>query len=296
MLQNPKRSSPRSRIAATAVVVLAIGAIVPFRLVARPATQASDAAGPVIAAQSATAESALPIDQSKPPTPPRPPVRVDEAVEHPDDMRFVLFFDNQRTTMSGRSGDVARARRLRTSMEPLLWFIQDNREYVVRSQAVLAEIESIWDQVGRVGQEQGVIGAKQGMIGARQGEIGAKQAAIGAEQASIGARQARVGEQQATLAIRDMRAKTESERESIDRERRSLDNEMRALDAKMAQLNDRMHEFEKPMNELSEEMEGLGRQMEKLGRQMEDASRKAEADMRALLRRAVESGAAQPVR
>jgi len=43
-------------------------------------------------------------------------------------------------------------------------------------------------------------------------------------------------------------------------------------------------------------MDVLGREMDALGRKMEAASRKAHDDMRALLDRALATGAAQPVR
>ena len=50
------------------------------------------------------------------------------------------------------------------------------------------------------------------------------------------------------------------------------------------------------MKELGERMEVLGREMEALGRKMEVASHKAEGELRGLLRRAVSSGTARPVK
>jgi hypothetical protein len=43
-------------------------------------------------------------------------------------------------------------------------------------------------------------------------------------------------------------------------------------------------------------MDALGRQMDALGRKMDEAQHKAEAEMGALIERAIASGAARPVR
>jgi beta-lactamase regulating signal transducer with metallopeptidase domain len=299
MLQRPSRPPVVARAAAAAVLLLASTALIPFRLAARDAAMVPDRAptvgaqpartGPHLRAFDLRAELLRWLGRS--PTAPQqtqPPVRDRE-------IRFVYLHDDQ-TTTSASSDDVRRARRLRTGGEDLLWFATAGKEYVVRDAGVLKEISRIWDPVSMIGDEQSKIGLQQSKIGARQSEIGQRQAGVGAEQASIGQRQAEIGARQAALGARHAGRPTDTERAEIDRQMRSLDDDMRKLDREMDALNDKMRAFDAPMRDLNDDMEALGRQMNALGRKMDEAERKARADMRALLDRAIASGAAQIVR
>ena len=49
-----------------------------------------------------------------------------------DEVRFVFLSDETTTMSSGNRGDVERARSLRSGGEPILWFMRDGKEYVVR--------------------------------------------------------------------------------------------------------------------------------------------------------------------
>lgn len=274
MLHRPVTPSTPTRLMTGAAVAAALIAIVPMQLTARPAAGPPAAAGPI---ESAAAVAA-------------------QARRDDDNLRYVFFVDDGHTTMSGRSGDMERARRHRRDGEPLLWFIRDGDEYIVRDAALLAEVRRIWTEVGRIGAEQGAIGAKQGALGARQGEIGAKQGLLGAEQGIIGAKQGTLGARQAALSAREAGGLSAEQRAAIERERQAIEQDMRALDAEMRALDAKMRELERPMRDLGDDMEALGREMEQLGTKMEEASRKAGAEMRELLDTAIRSGAAQRVR
>jgi bla regulator protein blaR1 len=306
MLQQPSRPRTMLRATAVAVVALAIVSLVPFRLVAREAAMVPATSSPIAqelhdaslqhaGAVRAFLETGLraildrragrtPLEPAQSRTPPRD-----------REIRFVYMTDDT-TTMSGSSGDVARARRLRAGSEDLLWFAVNGKEYVIRDGNVLREISAIWQPVRIIGDEQSEIGARQSEIGTRQSEIGTRQASIGAEQAKIGARQAEIGARQAALAARQAARPTDAERTEIERQWKTLDNDMRALDGLMRELNEKMRALDTPMADLGQDMEALGREMNALGRKMEDAQSKAEADMRALVERAIASGAAQIVR
>lgn len=212
-----------------------------------------------------------------------------------DELPFVYFRDDRSTTMSGSDGDVARARRYRRSGEPLLWFRRDGQEYVVRDPRVLREVDDLWEPVNRIGAEQGRVGAEQGALGAEQGKYGVKQGEIGARQGRIGARQGVIGARLGVLAAREAIGVSASERRAIERERVALDRDMRQLDREMAALDQDIHEHDPPMRELGEDMAVLGRRMEALGARMDAASRRANAGMRALVDRAITSGAARAV-
>jgi bla regulator protein blaR1 len=297
MLDSPSPRSTGSRAVAAIVIGAAVLAIAPLRMAARPA------------AVDLTIDSAVqppPADLHgvglEPVTPPilpgTPPERapVDGAAQKEHDLNYVLFIDGDRTTMSGSTRDIATARRYRRTGEPILWFRHGGREYVVRDQRILDQVTALWKPVNELGGKQGELGGRQGELGAKQGEIGARQGELGAEQGALGARQGALGARQGAMAAWDRRPQTEADRRAFDEERRQIDLEMRALDAQMRALDAKMREVEKPMQDLGRQMAVLGKEMEVLGRQMEEEARKAETGMRALLDRAVSTGAAEAVK
>jgi bla regulator protein blaR1 len=307
MLQQP--STPRTLLRAimAGMVAVAIISLVPFRLVAREAAMVPGRSSPTaltlhdVSPQLDAGGLRAFLEINLRPflqrwagwTPLDPAQSRTPSSER--DIRFV-YMSGDTTTMSGSSDDVARARRLRAASEDLLWFAMNGKEYVTRDADVLREMSAIWGAVRDVGEEQSQVGARQSEIGARQSEVGSRQASIGAEQANIGARQAEIGARQAALAAREAARPTDAERTEIERQWKTLDNDMRALDRQMRELNEKMRALEVPMGDLERDMNARGREMDALGRKMEDAQRKAQADMRALIERAIASGAAQPVR
>jgi hypothetical protein len=278
MLRRPQSPSLSVRLFTAGAIVAAVAGLAPLQLTARPAA----------------ATEAMVLAAVRPTMPASPPVA--QGKQDRESLRYVLFISDEHTTMSGRSGDIERARRHRQPGEAMLWFLRGGTEYVLRDPEVLAALQAIWEPVGQIGAEQGQVGAKQGQIGAKQGEIGAKQGTIGAEQGSVGAKQGEIGARQAALSVRRLRQATPDERAEIERERRTLDAEMLKLELEMQALNQQMRKLEEPMRDLGQDMEGLGREMEVLGRKMEEASRKAKAEMQVLIDKAIRSGAAQRVK
>jgi hypothetical protein len=285
MLNQPNRPSMTARIVVAAVLAAALVAIAPLKLVARPSAAAA------VPSVSFPMPGAMPVPASAAPD-------VQSAERKPREaphLTFVFFLDDDQTTMSGSTNDIARARRFRSGGGQLLWFRQDGREYVIRDADVLREVQAIWEPVNQLGEEQGKLGTKQGELGTRQGEIGTKQGELGTEQGRLGTRQGVLGTRQGTLAGREAAGLSRAERADIEREHQAIDREMRDLDQQMRALTDKMREFDKPMRNLGDEMEVLGRQMAVLGGKMDEASREANAAMRALFERAIASGSAQAV-
>ena len=280
MLRDPSSRSITSRALAPTLAVLAVAAIVPLQLSARP-TVASPMAPAVVTEAAAADEGQRASTETR-----------------EDKLNFVMFFGDNRTTMSGSvPGDINRAKAFKRAGEPMLWFRMSGREYVVRDPEVLRDVEKAWEGPNQIGSEQGDVGARQGRIGAKQGEIGARQGEVGAEQAVIGSKQGTIGERQGRLAARESaRSRTEAQQQEIDRERRSLDDEMKELDREMRKLDDRMRDLDAPMRELDEQMKVLDKEMSGLDRRMEEAMKRTEAMMQDILRRAISSGAAQPVK
>ena len=221
--------SLRTRAIAGAALAAAFLAIAPVKAVARSASAASAVAFTVDAAsfgQRADTDVAplatLPVDaelaqpraaSSSPSMAPVPDTGADAEVEErvADDLEFVYLPDNGTTTMSSRTDDIARARHYQRGDEPLLWFRDGGREYVVRDRGVLREVVDLWDPVIEIGGEQGRIGAQQATIGVRQGardmnqdsalmrELGERMSALGREmeklrtQMEAAHRRARIG-------------------------------------------------------------------------------------------------------
>jgi beta-lactamase regulating signal transducer with metallopeptidase domain len=215
------------------------------------------------------------------------------APQGEQDLNFVLLMDEHNVNMSGSDADVDRARRLQRSGERLLWFRQGGREFVVRDPATLDQIAALWKPVSVIGEAQGEVGGRQGRLGEEQGRIGERQGKIGEEQGRIGARQGVLGEQQGRLAAEEMATRTDGK--AFEERRRQIDMQMRQLDAEMRALDLKMRELEKPMRDLDDQMRVLDKEMQALDGKMRQAVAQAESQMRALLSRAIASGAAEPV-
>jgi bla regulator protein blaR1 len=300
MLDRTSSRSLRGRALAAGAVAAALLAVAPVRAVARSEASAAPAR-PQTAAPAQTPRPASPPAPAAAPAAPAGPERAapgaaKTAEPRQEELQFVLFGEDGNSTMSARSGDVERAARHRRPGEPLLWFRHDGREYVVRDPGVLREVEELWEPVGRIGGEQGRIGGRMGAIGAEQGRIGARHGEIGARQGQIGARMGAIGSRLAVLATREASGVSESERRAIEREREELEAESRRLDREMEAASREMRESDRPVRGRDGEMEALGREMEVLSGQMEAAVERANAGMRTLLRRAIQSGAAVAVR
>jgi bla regulator protein blaR1 len=219
----------------------------------------------------------------------------------PDDtqqLNYILFYDEHRTTMSGDTRDIERAKRFKRPGEAMLWFRRGGNEYVVRDQALLQQIEALWAPVGEIGDRQGALGEKQGELGTKQGELGARQGDFGAEQGRIGALQGELGALQAELATREAgdRNFTAAERRKLETDKASLEKLLRNSDEDMKALDAKMRELDAPMRDLDKQMKVLDEQMQALDKEMNAAVKTAETDMRKLLERAIATGAAEQVR
>jgi bla regulator protein BlaR1 len=296
MLDRTSSLSLRGRVLAAGAVALAILAVVPVRAVARSAAPsrpqaAADAPLPRAASTRAGAPATL-ASLAAAAVERVAPGAAEKRVQFSQDLEFVLLRGDGNVIMSGSSDDVERVRRHRRGNEPLLWFRDGSREYIVRDAGVLREVEALWEPANRIGEEQGRIGEQQGEIGEAQGRIGEQQSEVGERMGAIGERQGAIGLRLGQLATREAAGVSESERRAIEREREELDAQMSALDRQMEALDQEMRQFDDPMRGRSGEMEALGRQMDALGERMDAAVERAESGMRTLIRRAIESGAA----
>src|SRR4030095_190087 len=78
-------------------------------------------------------------------------VKSERRVGNKDSLRFVLLSEDGSRTTSGalESDDVQRAERQRRNGEPLLWFRDGDKEYVIRDPEVLREARALSTDVYR---------------------------------------------------------------------------------------------------------------------------------------------------
>jgi bla regulator protein BlaR1 len=153
MLQDVSARSNRSRVIAFGAVALAVAAMVPMQLAARP--------GPAKAASPANtaAQETSPNEQRRAEPTDSEVAAQAESRTNTRGLTFVMMLEDDQQTSSGSSEDVARAKRHRKNGEPLLWFRYDGREYVVRDPEFLGQARALWASVYSSAGGQDAVGA-----------------------------------------------------------------------------------------------------------------------------------------
>jgi bla regulator protein BlaR1 len=116
-------------------------------------------------------------------------------------------------------------------------------------------------------------------LGEKQAKLGAQQAELGGRQAELGGKQAALGAKQAALAAKEARRGEDAGN----------------LEREMEELNRQQGELGMKQGELGEQQAKLGEKQAELGRQQERLGKEAETKFRALIQDAIRSGAAQEV-
>jgi bla regulator protein blaR1 len=225
MLQDLPPRTDRSRFIAATVVGLALVAIIPLRLGARP-SPAPRLTRTVAHAQSDSVVAA-PIERERVESARARRVSQEPQIEDDGHLRFVLLREDNQTTSSGSRDDERRARRYQRNGEPLLWFYRDGHEYVVRDPEVIRQVSDAWRRVSEsdldhdmsavaqqvadsvlasgigdigalVGEHAGKIGA---LVGEQAGDIAANAAALAGPAAEFGVQMAGIGLEAAAEAL-----------------------------------------------------------------------------------------------
>jgi len=319
MLQDVSPRSTRSRVVAIAVVVLAVAALVPMQLAARPGAAQVAVRSPNLPRVDLAAQAAPAAPQAKPPavntTPANEPIERDTRQESPkrsSDFNFVLLPGGDRSSTYGSGADVARVRKMQKDNEPLLWFSDGEREYVVRDAGVVAQAHDLFSRIGRDDFDMSEVHdaiksldidgiVAHSVKAAQVGEIAADIGAIAAEQALQVL--AHLGD---TLDFDHLELKDLDHK--LDKASRDLEEKMRDfehrfnhdLEGKMRELEHRLDSLDVPSKDMSEKFEKFGEEfgekMEKFGRRVEDQAHKAADDMQKLIERSIADGRAQRVR
>ena len=194
--------------------------------------------------------------------------------------------------------------------EPLLWFSDGEREYVVRDAGVVAQAHDLFSRIGREDFDMSEVHdaiksldidgiVEQSVKAAQVGEIAADIGALAAQQALQAL--AHIGD---TLDFDHFELKDLDHK--LDKAGRDLDEKMRDFEHRFNHdFEDKMRELEHRLNELpSKDMaekfekfgEKFGEKMEKFGRRVEAEAHKAADDMQKLLERSISDGRAKRVR
>ncbi len=166
MLRHPSTTSTTSQVAAAGAFAVAIAAMVPVQLTARPAPTVhppitTTRAPAVLVPSEPTPSEAMTLgtvagdrglSQDASPQPAR---------TKKQELTYVLFLDDTHTTTSASPGDVERARTFKRPGEPLLWVRDRGAEYVVRDPAVLGRDRGVVEVGQSIGDQQGQLGLEQ---------------------------------------------------------------------------------------------------------------------------------------
>jgi bla regulator protein blaR1 len=308
------RSAPVTIRGAVAAVAAATLAVVPWTLSARVAVPTPTGDAPFHLAVTDTAaapaiEGVVNQDPPPPPPAPKPPVPPPPPPPPPDggafdaDSPWVLFptGSTDAHVNAGRRTDVDEARRARQGDEALLWFRKDGQAYIIRDEALIAQVRTSFARVDTTAARMEEMGSRLELVDVRMsaqvGEQSGRMAAIGAQQGSLGARMARLtGE---LLVLEGQRLQEgagatgdPSHRAAMDRVRAEMDEvrrEMEHLGQQQEKLGDQLRAH-------GDELRAQGQQLEALGGVLQREVADAQRAVKGLLDEAVSSGRAQPVR
>jgi hypothetical protein len=325
MLQDVSARSTRSRLVAAGAVGLAIAAMVPMQLAARPSGQTLFLTKVAAPAASVSEEQLKAGEPLKPSEIPAKAAQVKEGPPKSGELSFVMLLEDGQRTMSGSPDDVARAERHRRNGEPLLWFRYNGREYVVRDRDLLREARGFWNDVynsgyghdafaaftdaikaakldkhGKLFEDQ-LLSADLGAF-AEVGKLGAEIGSLAATKAfealsAAGAGLAQIDEADLERQFLEIEKSKDHIEDHIEEKMRDFEQRFKHdFDHKLQDLEHRLRALEGPIREMTAPLEAWSGHHEAFAASVEKASRKAQEDMRALIERAIAAGLAQTVR
>jgi len=149
----------------------------------------------------------------------------------------------------------------------VLWFVIEDREYVIRDAATIERANEIVEPMSRLGAEQGRLGSRQGELGRQQGEMGALQGEVGQLQAQLAALQAR-GDSRYRAELSELRQQ-------------------------LAELSAQVRIMGERQRELGAQQRVLGERQRELGAQQRRASQLAFDQLRSLAHESISDGKAE---
>lgn len=190
-----------------------------------------------------------------------------------------------------------------------VWFRRDGRAYVIRDQAVVANVRKAWEPTEPVGKEMEVLGAQMEVHGKKMEALGRRMEAqsataepMSSELEKLGVQMEALGKQLEPIVTQLVRTSDQAERDRLSRESDRISHEMSVLGEQMQAQGRQIEVAHAPMEAIgkemevaSEPMEALGDQMSLLGDQMEKLSDSANRQTLSLIDRAVRDGKAEAI-
>ena len=244
MLQDVSTRPKRSRLLATATVGLAVAAMVPMQLAARPGSGHVSSRGDVVAQErpvdARSSGELVPHESAAPAELTDTGERREPQVEPPSrGLNFVLLLEDDPQTSYGSSDDVARAKRYQRAGEPLLWFRRDGREYVIRDPELMRQARALWAGIYDSGLGLREMAAmSQTLDSAALVDF----AALATEQAMHAAELGAMASEQARHALAEAHAAMPDISRVLEQHREALEQHLQAKDA--AAANEKMHALE----------------------------------------------------
>jgi bla regulator protein blaR1 len=270
MLQDVSARSRRSRLVAAGVVGLAVCAMVPMQLAARPSRQGAQGGKTRVAAQEqALDEQPLRGPAAGQQTENRGAAPQAEPGEQGRDFSFILLTEGHPKVMSGPSTNLTRARQQMQGRESLLWLRYNGREYVIREPELLRQVRALWTPVHDSGAVQEAMAlaqafkadelaehskllAEQGMLGAHLGALAAEKAAHALAQAHL------VHPEIDSVELERHTKKLEESTQHMDEKMRDLEHQLKqSFEGQMRDFDLRLkHDLEAPMREFDLQITG----------------------------------------
>lgn len=199
----------------------------------------------------------------------------------PRDFSYAYLSDGGSITMSGDSRDLARIRAFKQGSGPMLWFRDGSQEHLVRDADTLAQLDVAW----RPGRE---LDAAEAALDRQIDDLDRKHDVLDTKRDALDSRRDALADRESELADREA-DDAPANRAAITKQRRELQQQQRAL-------VDERRTLERPMKELRARMDALKPKLDALHQKQTATSAKEEADVRAILRRAVTAGTAKPIK
>ncbi len=306
MLQRTEISPRQGRFGWLLVVLIALAGTLPYRVTAAD-TSGTGKNAPASSVQTLPPapppppapmppRPPLPAVASPPPVPPAPPappapaadsdgfsahhISIDTSTNARDG--FALL-DGDSITITGNDSDLATAKRLHRTNDPMLWFRRGDKAWLIRDPAMLKRARAIYQPLTE-------LASQQGRLAGRQGEFAGRQAGLAARGSAFAQQQAELAEQQARLA---------QETAGRSRAEPALETRSRALEAQQAELDRRQDVMRKALDEQQQALEQkqatLDRQQAAMDKRQQEAEARAEREIRKLLDEALAKGVAQSV-
>lgn len=278
------------------VAVIALVGILPYRVTASNSVVITDNGAAQVAIPPPPPPP--PAAPTAPPAPPAPPAPAASELgfhaqhvdidTHANANRGIALFDGQTVMINGSDGDLANAKRLYKTNQPLLWFRRGDKAYVVHDEAVIHRAKEAYAPISALEEAQGEMAGRQGELAGKQGGLAARQGALSSRQAEIESRRAVLESQHAAML-------GNASPQEIAAQEASMKGQFAGLDSESAEVDRENREIDQSAADLAKQAKDLSRQAAAMSKQQEAVSQQADQNLDKVLDDAVANGQAQPV-